>query len=85
MEVKENILTRILRMKERKRAKETYIKLIRAEEVAEDCGVTLTDKTRRTLLKNMGLCLDDLKEQKQIKGYEETKQGRKIAGYSIIL
>lgn len=83
--VKENILTRILRMKERKRAKETYIKLIRAEEVAEDCGVTLTDKTRRTLLKNMGLCLDDLKEQKQIKGYEETKQGRKIAGYSIIL
>lgn len=83
--IKTNMLTRIMRMKERKKARETYIKLIRAEEVAEDCGVTLTDKTRRTLLKNMGLYLDELKAQKQIKGYDETKQGRKIAGYSIIL
>lgn len=83
--IKTTMLTRIIRMKERKKARATYTKLIRAEEVAEDCGVTLTEKTRRTLLKNMGLYLDELKAQKQIKGYEETKEGRKIAGYSIIL
>lgn len=83
--IKTNMLTRIIRMKERKKARATYTKLIRAEEVAEDCEVTLTEKTRRTLLKNMGLYLDELKAQKQIKGYEETKEGRKIAGYSIIL
>ena len=83
--IKTNMLTRIMRMKERKKARETYIKVIRAAEVAEDCEIELTRQKERTLLKNMALYLDELKAQKQIKGYEETKQGRKIAGYSIIL
>ena len=83
--IKTNMLTRVMRMKERRKGKKTNPRLIKAEEVAEDCGVNLTDKTRRTLLKNMALYLDELQAQKQIKGYEETKEGRKIAGYTIIL
>ncbi len=81
--MKENILTRVLRMKERQKKEESFIRLIRVDEVAEDCGIVLTDKIRRTLLKNMALYLDELQAQKQIKGYSEKKEGRKIAGYTV--
>lgn len=85
--VKEIILTRVMNMKREQKQKnrKTCPRLIRAEEVAEDCEIELTRQKERTLLKNMALYLEQLKEQGEIKGYEETKQGRKIAGYSIIL
>lgn len=79
--VKENILTRVLRMVG---GKNKVDKTIRAAEVAEDCGIVFTSrKVERTLLKNIGLYLDDLKTQGKIKGYTEAKEGRKITGYTI--
>lgn len=81
--MRENVISRIYRMRERKKGKKRYSKLIRVEEVAQDCGFELTDKTRRTLLKNIGLFLADLQQQKEIVRYEETKEGRKIVGFTV--
>lgn len=81
--VKENVLSRVYRMIERQKRKEIYTPLIRVDNVAEDCGITLTEKTRRTLRKNIGLYLEELKAQGKIKGYSETKSGREIAGYTV--
>lgn len=85
--IKEKILTRILNMKREQKQKkhETPPDIIRVDEIANDLGIELTRQRERTLLKNIALYLDDLKKQKQIKGYKETKEGRKIAGYTIIL
>lgn len=85
--IKEKILTRIVNMKREQKQKkhETPPAIIRADEIANDLGIDLTRQRERTLLKNIALYLDDLKKQKQIKGYKETKEGRKIAGYTIIL
>lgn len=85
--IKEKILTRIVNMKREQKQKkhETPPAIIRADEIANDLGIELTRQRERTLLKNIALYLDDLKKQKQIKGYKETKEGRKIAGYTIIL
>lgn len=81
--VKEIILTRVLRMKG---GKNKVDKIIRAAEVAEDCGIVFTSrKVERTLLKNIALYLDELKAQGKIKGYTEAKEGRKISGYAINL
>lgn len=82
---RQNILSRIERMIERQESRKSWIALIKVDDVAEDCGITLTEKTRRTLRKNMSLYLDDLKAQGKIKGFIETKTGRKIAGFTIQL
>lgn len=82
--VKENVLARVYRMIERQKRKEMYTPVIRVDDVAEDCGIIpLTEKTRRTLRKNIGLYLEELKAQKKIKGYQEQKSGRGIIGYSV--
>lgn len=83
--IRQNILTRIERMIERREKHLTYIALIKVDEVADDCGVTLTKKTRRTMRKNMELFLDELKQQEKIRGFTETKEGREIAGFTIQL
>lgn len=82
--VKENVLSRVYRMIERQKRKEIFTPTIKVDDVAEDCGIILTEKTRRTLRKNIGLYLEELKAQKKIKGYEETKSGRGIVGYTVI-
>lgn len=81
--VKENVLSRVYRMIERQKKKEQYTALIKVDDVASDCGIILTEKTRRTLRKNIGLYLEELKAQGKIKGYQETKTGREIAGYTV--
>ncbi len=82
--VKENVLSRVYRMIERQKKKEMYTPVIRVDDVAEDCGIIpLTEKTRRTLRKNIGLYLEELKAQGKIKGYQEQKSGRGIIGYSV--
>lgn len=83
--IRQNILSRIERMIERKENRKSWIALIKVDEVAEDCGITLTEKTRRTMRKNMALFLDELAAQGKIKGYTETKAGREIAGFTINL
>lgn len=83
--IRQNILSRIERMIERQESRRTYIALIKVDEVAEDCGITLTEKTRRTMRKNMELYLEELKAQAKIKGFTETKTGREIAGFTIQL
>ena len=85
--VKENILTRILNMKREREQKNRRAcpKKIRTAEVAEDCGITLTRQRERTLLKNIEQYLKDLQAQGEIKGYNEAKEGRKVAGFSILL
>lgn len=81
--IRQNILSRIERMIERQQGKKAYTNLIRCSEVAEDCGVVLSRQTERTLLKNMGLYLEELKEQGKISSYSEAKEGRKITGYTV--
>lgn len=81
--VKENVLARVYRMIERQKKKEMYTPVIRVDDVAEDCGIMLTEKTRRTLRKNIGLYLQELKAQKKIKDYQEQKAGRGIIGFSV--
>ena len=81
--VKENVLSRVYRMIERQQKKERYNPLVKVDDVAEDCGIALTEKTRRTLRKNIGLYLEELKTQGKIKDYQETKSGREIAGYTV--
>lgn len=83
--IRQNILSRIERMIERQESRRTYIDLIKVDEVAEDCGIILTEKTRRTMRKNMELFLDELKAQGKISGFTETKAGREIAGFTIKL
>lgn len=77
------ILTRVLRMQGEKNK---LGKIIRTAEVAKDCGIVFSSrKVERTLFKNMGLYLDELKEQGKINGYTEAKEGRKITGYRITI
>lgn len=51
--------------------------------IAEECGIELTDRTRRTMLKNMEIYLEELKKQKKIKSFKEEKILRKVIGYSV--
>lgn len=81
--VKENILGRILRMEERDEHKKAFTNVIKVEDVAADCGIELTDKTRRTLLKNIGLYLEELRQEGKIKKAVEKKEARKIIGFTI--
>lgn len=88
--VKENVLGRILRMNQekeeaRKKGKTEFSKTLRIDEVAADCGIELTDKTRRTLLKNIGLYLEDLRQDGRIEKAIEEKESRKIIGFTISL
>lgn len=81
--VKENILGRILRMEERDEHKKAFTNVIKVEDVAADCGIELTDKTRRTILKNIGLYLEELRQEGKIKKAVEKKEARKIIGFTI--
>lgn len=81
--VKQNIVGRVYRMIERQKRKESYTAIIRIDDVAEDCGINLTEKTRRTLRKNIKIHLEELKAQGKIREYSETKSGRGIAGYTV--
>jgi len=83
--VKTEVLTRLLRMQECKDSKKSYVSIIRIDEVAADCGIELTERTRRTLLKNIGLYLEELRKEAQLKKFEEAKEGRKIIGFKITL
>lgn len=80
--MKLNILTRIEYMIRRKKQRKSYTSLIRIEEVANDCGLQITPRSKRTIRKNIALYLDELKTQKKIKEYSATKEGHEIAGYS---
>lgn len=81
--VKENVLGRILRMSERDEHKKAFTNVIKVEDVAADCGIELTDKTRRTLLKNISLYLEELRQEGRIKKAIEKKEARKIIGFTI--
>ena len=83
--VKTEVLTRLLRMQERKENKKSFINIIRVDEVAADCGIALTAQTDRTLRKNIGLYLEELRKEGQLKKFEEAKEGRKIIGFKITL
>lgn len=81
--VKSVILTRVLRMQGEKNKLD---KIIRTAEVAGDCGIVFSSrKVERTLFKNMGLYLEDMKAQGKIGGFSEAKEGRKITGYRITI
>lgn len=84
--VKAEVLTRLRRMQERKDSKKSYIPLIRVDEVAADCGIEFTDRqVERNLRKNIGLYLEELRKEAQLKKFEEAKEGRKIIGFKITL
>ena len=57
------------------------------QEIADDCGLQLTEKTERTLRKNVQLYLDELKAQGTrnggIKNYIPQKDGRRVVGFYV--
>ena len=87
--MKQNILSRVYRMEQRRKAHKPYTPLIRIDEVAEDIfpeGMEgLTERGRRTLRKNMSQYLEYLREQGKISGFNETKERRGVVGYTVKL
>lgn len=57
------------------------------QEIADDCGLQLTEKTERTLKKNVQLYLDELKalgsRNGGIKNYIPQKDGRRVVGFYV--
>ena len=72
-------------MEERDEHKKAFTNVIKVEDVAADCGIALTAQTDRTLRKNIGLYLEELRKEGQLKKFEEAKEGRKIIGFKITL
>lgn len=81
--IKQNVLSRVLRMSSDKKRKQPYAPVIKIDEVAADCGITLTDKTRRTMMNHVEKYLEELKAQRQIRGFSIEKSGRKHIGYRV--
>lgn len=82
--MRHNVLTRIERMKKAQNGPRRIL----LEEVACDLLIPLTEKTERTLRKNLEQYLDELKEQGEIKKYSPLMGGRgnrKYIGFSLIL
>lgn len=79
------IYNRVLQMKRKKRAKakKGFSEIIRIDEIATDCNIALTDRSRRTLRKNIDLYLKELQGQKEIRKYSATKEGHQIAGFTV--
>lgn len=90
MGMRRNVVTRIEVWRgQRARHKTIHPLTIRVQEVANDCRIVLTDKTRRTLRKNIQQYFDELKAQGTrnggIKDYKPKKAGRRIDGFAIEL
>ena len=82
--MRHNVLTRIERMKTAK----DEARSILLSQVAEDLLITLTDKTERTLRKNLEIYLEELKAQGEIKGFSPKMGGRanrKFMGFDILV
>lgn len=82
--MRHNVLTRIERMKKDERSPRRIL----LEEVAGDLYIELTEKTERTLRKNLEQYLDELRAQGEIKKHSPVMGGRgnrKYIGFSISL
>jgi len=77
------VLARITLWRSRLKQHKPINSALKIQEIAEDCNITLTDKTERTLRKNITQYLDELKSQKAIKDYQPQKYGRRIIGYYV--
>lgn len=83
--MRHNVLTRIERMKSDK----AEARSILLSQIAEDDpSIILTDKTERTLKKNLEIYLEELRAQDEIKGYSPRMGGRanrKFLGFDILV
>lgn len=61
--VKANLLAKVKRMQECKKNKKSFVPLIRITDFAFECLIELTPRTLRTLRKNIGIYLDELRKQ----------------------
>lgn len=81
--MRRNVLTRITLWRSRLRQHKPINSALLIHEIAEDCNITLTDKTERTLRKNIRQYLDELQAQRAIRRYQEQKDGRHVIGFYI--
>lgn len=83
--MRHNVLTRIERMKSDKSEART---ITLAQIAEDDPSIELTEKTERTLKKNLEIYLAELKAQGEIKGYSQRMGGRanrKFLGFDILV
>ena len=87
MGMRRNVLTRIEFWRSRREQHKPINPALMVQEVADDGGIILTDKTERTLRKNIRQYLDELKAQGSrnggIKNYIPQKDGRHSVGFYI--
>ena len=85
--MRRNVLTRIEFWRSRREQHKPINPALMVQEVADDGGLILTEKTERTLRKNIRQYLDELKAQGSrnggIKNYIPQKDGRHIVGFYI--
>lgn len=85
--MRRNVLTRIEFWRSRRKQHKPINPALMVQEVADDGGLILTEKTERTLRKNIRQYLDELKVQGSrnggIKNYIPQKDGRHIVGFYI--
>lgn len=85
--MRRNVLTRIEFWRSRREQHKPINPALMVQEVADDGGLILTEKTERTLRKNIRQYLDELKVQGSrnggIKNYIPQKDGRHIVGFYI--
>lgn len=81
------VLTRITYWHSRLKQHKPISPIISIQEIAEDCEIQLTEKTERTLRKNIQLYLDELQAQGTrnggIKSYQKRKYGRHVEGFYV--
>lgn len=85
--MRKNVLTRITFWRNRVKKHQPITPVLTIKEIAEECNIAMTDKTERTLRKNIQLYLDELKTQGPrnggIKGYQLRKYGRRVVGFYV--
>ena len=81
--MRRNVLTRITLWRSRLKQHKPINSALLIHEIADDCNITLTDKTERTLRKNIRQYLDELQSQRAIRRYQEQKDGRHVIGFYI--
>ena len=85
--MRRNVLTRIEFWRSRREQHKPINPALMVQEVADDGGLILTEKTERTLRKNIRQYLDELKAHGSrnggIKNYIPQKDGRHIVGFYI--
>lgn len=87
--MRRNVYTKITLWRSRIKNHQPISPVLTIKDIADDCGITLTEKSERTLRKNIQLYLDELQAQGirngGIKNYQLRRYGRHVVGFYVEL